>query len=99
MARCVPADVPTLENGDAGTKPRGLQRHRQPGNPRPDHGDINIQIERKAQAVRHRCGILSVGRACEGLAHIVFLRADPVLVTFCSRTVLANFASKRTSPN
>src|SRR6266481_3046152 len=99
MARCVPADVPTLENGDAGTKPRGLQRHRQPGNPRPDHGDINIQIERKARAVRHRCGILSVGCAGEALAHIVFLRTDLVFVTFYWRTVLANFGSKRTSPN
>ena len=99
MARRVPADVPAFENRDAGPKPRGLQRHRQPGKPRPDHGDINIQIERKARAVRHRCGIPSVGRACVGLTHIVFLRADPVLVTFYRRTVLANFGFKRTSPN
>src|SRR5260370_40199570 len=94
----MPADVPALENGDAGAKPRGFQRHREPGNPRADHGDINIQIERKARAVRHRCGILPVRRAGEALAHIVFLRTDLVFVTFYWRTVLANSGSKRTSP-
>src|SRR6266436_6210098 len=90
MARRVPADVPALENGDAGAKPRGLQRHRQPGKPRPDHGDINIQVERKARAVRRCCGVLSDGRADEALAHIVFLRAVLVLVTF----LLANRLSE-----
>jgi hypothetical protein len=89
MARRIPADVPALENGDAGAKPRGLQRHREPGNPRPDHGDINIQIERKARAVRHRCGILSVGCAGEALVHIVFLRADLVFVTLLTANCLS----------
>src|SRR6266404_3613799 len=71
MAGCVPADVPAFENGDAGAQPRGLQRRREAGKPRPDHADIDIQIERKPRALSHRRGVRSVGRACGSLAHIV----------------------------
>ena len=45
VAGCVPADVPPFEHGDAGAEPRGLQRHREPGKPRADHADVDIQIE------------------------------------------------------
>ena len=53
VAGCAPADVPALQNGDAGAEARGLQRHREPGKPRADHADVDIQIEGKAQPLRH----------------------------------------------
>jgi len=81
MARCVPADVAAFENGDAGAKPCGLQRHREAGKPGADDADIDIQIERKPQALSDRSGVRSVGRACGSLAHIVFLRTHLAIVT------------------
>ena len=81
VAGRVPADVPPLENGDAGAEARGLQRHREPGKPRTDHADVDIQIEWEAHPLRHAGGIMSVGRARGRFAHIVFLRTCRALVT------------------
>ena len=81
VAGGVPADVAALKHGDAGAEPCGLQRHCEAGQPRPDHADIDIQIERKPRARRRLGGIGPVGRACESFVHIVFLRTDRALVT------------------
>ena len=64
-------DVPAFQNGDAGANPCGLPRHREPGKPCPDNGNIDIQIERKPAAVRYRRGVRSPAGTCESLAHIV----------------------------
>ena len=88
MAGRVPADMAALEHRDAGAEPRRLQRHREAGKPRPDHADIDIQIERQPRARRRLGGIGSVGRACESLVHIVFLGTDRALVTLSCHLVL-----------
>ena len=54
MAGGIPADMAAFQHRDAGAKPRGLQRHRQPGKPRPDHADIDIEVERQPRAKRQR---------------------------------------------
>ena len=46
MAGRIPANVPAFENGDAGTKPRRLERNRETGEPGPDHADIDVEVER-----------------------------------------------------
>ena len=61
MAGCVPADVAAFEHGDARAKPRGLQRHGKAGETGTDHGNVDIQIERKPQTVRE-VGILRLHR-------------------------------------
>jgi hypothetical protein len=38
--------VPSFEDGDAGAKPRRLQRNGEAGKPGADHADIDVQIER-----------------------------------------------------
>src|SRR6185312_5436228 len=85
VAGRAPADLPPFENGDAGAETRGLQCHREPGEPRADHADVDIQIEGKAQPLRHAGGILSVGRVRGGFAHPVFLRTCRALVTLYDR--------------
>jgi len=51
------ADVPALEHRDARAQPRGLQRHCEAGQAGTDNADIDIQIERQAQAQLRRSGI------------------------------------------
>ena len=72
--------MPAFEHGDAGAEARGLQRHRQAGKPRADHADVDIEVERQARAKR-RVVVGAVGRTCESLGHVVFLRTAAALVT------------------
>src|ERR1019366_3646980 len=87
MPGCAPADVPAFEHGDAGAEAGGLQSDRQAGKACADEADVDIQIERKTRALARRPGVRSAGRACINLAHIVFLRADPALVTLSCASV------------
>ena len=75
MAGCIPADVPAFEHGDAGAEPRGLQRHRQPGKPRADHGDVDIQIEGKPRS-------FAAGRRQISWSHLRPQRSDVALISF-----------------
>ena len=80
IAGRVPADVAALEHGDAGAKPRGLQRHSEAGKPGPDHANIDIEVERKPRT--KRCVLdRAAGATCESFRHGVFLRTAAALVT------------------
>jgi hypothetical protein len=46
MAGGVPADLAAFQHRDAGAKPGRLARQRQPCKARPDHADIDIEVER-----------------------------------------------------
>ena len=72
--------MPALEHGDAGAEARGLKRHRQTGKSRPDHADIDIQVEGKTRT-KGRVAIGAVDRTCESFSHVVFLRTAAALVT------------------
>ena len=72
--------MPAFEHGNAGAEARGLQRHRETGKTGPDHADIDIQVERQTRA-KGRVVVGAVGRTCESLGHVVFLRIAAVLVT------------------
>ena len=73
--------MPAFEHGDAGAKPRRLPRHREAGKPRPDHADIDIQVERQPRAPGSSAASGPLVVLVEGLAHDVFLRTDAALVT------------------
>jgi hypothetical protein len=72
--------MPAFEHGDAGAEARRLQRYRETGKARPDHADIDIEVERQARA-KGRLVVGAVGRTCESLGHVVFLRTAAALVT------------------
>ena len=71
--------MPAFEHGDTGAEARGLYRDRKPGKPRPDHADIDIQVEGKTRT--QGLAVRAVGRTCESLSHVVFLRTAAALVT------------------
>ena len=77
----IPANVPAFENGDAGTKPRRLERNRETGEPCPDHADIDVEVERQPRALVQRRAVRSVGLALGSPTHDVFLRTLRILVT------------------
>jgi len=76
-ARGAPADMAAFQHNDAGAEACRLQRHRQAGKPRADHANVGIEVESQPCAG----GVADAGIAREDIAHAVFLRTRPVLVT------------------
>ena len=76
VAGCVPADMTAFQHRDAGPLPGRAQRRGQTGQARPDHADIDVEVEIQPDAADRACGIRVIVRACESLAHGVFL-ANP----------------------
>ena len=72
--------MPALQHGDTGAEARGFKRHRQTGKSRPDHADIDIQVEGKT-GTQGCIPVGAVGRTCESFSHVVFLRTAAAIVT------------------